>query len=141
MVIGINTASSSNGRIPHFDCGDTGSSPVDAPILVFIENIRETYGENRFLYGDCFKLFAMLRREFPSALPYLADCHVYTRIGDGFYDITGRVTPPETMTELWHDRHKIRKACGWSVEKMWNHLLPPELLEDVFTPPSPAIPR
>lgn len=48
---------------------------------------------HRCLHGDCYRFHLFLKEMFPDAVPYMnrERDHVVTRIGDGFYDATGRV--------------------------------------------------
>lgn len=48
---------------------------------------------HRCLHGDCYRFHLFLKKMFPDAVPYMnrERDHVVTRIGDGFYDATGRV--------------------------------------------------
>lgn len=61
----------------------------------FIELIKslDTHIETACLHGACYKFYKVLSRVYPNATPYMNNerNHVVTRVGNGLYDITGRV--------------------------------------------------
>lgn len=65
----------------------------DRKILNFIEVIRNSHPEmkNIFLYGSCLNFHLILKSIYPEAIPYTNIDHIITKIGNKFYDISGRV--------------------------------------------------
>ena len=65
---------------------------MERDINVVIGTIRGNIDNPaRFLNGQCYKFFQVLRTLFPESEAW-SDCdHVITRIGNKFYDITGEV--------------------------------------------------
>ena len=62
--------------------------------------------EGLYMDGQCYNLFRILRTLFPEAKPYYSpeEGHVYTRIGNGYYDIRGRhYRLPADLELLDHD--------------------------------------
>lgn len=56
----------------------------------FIAQLRDITGRDRWLKGDCYNLFRLLRTIYPSSEPYHdIDYHIYTKIDEKYYDIDG----------------------------------------------------
>lgn len=54
-----------------------------------ISEIRYATGVNRWLNGDCYRLYLILKAAFPQAVAYYDGGHVYTEIDGCYYDIRG----------------------------------------------------
>lgn len=56
-----------------------------------IKAIRESFGASISVYtmGNCYQFYEILKVAFPEAEPYWDGNHVWTKIGDRFYDIKG----------------------------------------------------
>lgn len=59
----------------------------------FISTIRDSFIGSQQVYteGSCYHFFLILKEVFPEAECYYDTYHVVTKIGDYFYDITGKV--------------------------------------------------
>lgn len=62
-------------------------------ITNIIKILRESYPTIETIYkeGSCYYLYLLLKEIFPEAEPYYDQNHVITKIGENYYDITGRV--------------------------------------------------
>jgi len=60
----------------------------------FIKQIRDSFKGSEYVYqnGSCYKFFTILKMIFKEVEPYYNNRHVVSKIGDNFYDITGKVT-------------------------------------------------
>lgn len=65
---------------------------MERDIEGLIRIVRENcYDYERFLNGQCYQFFKLMKTVFPTAEAW-SDCdHVITKIGNQFYDITGEV--------------------------------------------------
>ena len=65
----------------------------EAEILKFISSIRDSFEGAEIVYtkGSCYQFYKILKGIFPAAEAYYDMNHVITKIGDCFYDITGKV--------------------------------------------------
>jgi len=69
--------------------------------------------------GACFEFYKILKAAFPDAEPWYCelDGHVYTRLGDRYYDINGRAylrpSQEEQLIPMLHDRRVMRTAHRW----------------------------
>lgn len=61
-------------------------------VLEFIASVRESFPDAVEVYtcGSCYRFYQILKQVFPEAVAYY-DGHVITKIGLGYYDITGQV--------------------------------------------------
>lgn len=83
-----------------------------AEVLRFIALIRNSAHKLQtliFTEGACYQFHLILKNRFPESVAYYDMNHVITRIGDGYYDITGEAaaanhTVMETMPTLWGRR-------------------------------------
>ena len=64
-------------------------------VELFVSSVRELHPglEQACLHGNCYKFHKVLSMAYTDAVPYVnaERDHVVTRIGDGLYDITGRI--------------------------------------------------
>jgi len=62
-------------------------------ILEFIKTIRESFGASVAVYthGNCYQFYEILKCVYPEAVAYYDGNHVFTKIGDNFYDIRGKL--------------------------------------------------
>lgn len=65
-------------------------------IIKFIKAIRESFHESYIVYcfGGCYGFYTILKSIYPEAKAYFLDSereHIITKIGDNYYDITGKV--------------------------------------------------
>lgn len=62
-------------------------------VISFLATLREVHPDMARwgLHGGCFKVYLLLKQRFPNAEPWYDQDHVITRIGAGFYDVTGEV--------------------------------------------------
>ena len=67
-------------------------------LLAALRNAHE-HMRGVFRHGGCYELFRILRTIEPDAEPWFIDEHIYTRIGNRWYDIDGEWTPTEDETK------------------------------------------
>lgn len=84
-----------------------------------IAKIRESFPEAGIVYtrGGCYGLYEILRVVFPEADAYYdpIEGHVYTKIGNFFYDITGRVPIKlDKLVRMRDDPRLMRKVHRWT---------------------------
>jgi hypothetical protein len=62
-------------------------------ILDFIKTIRESFGASIAVYtmGNCYQFFEILKEVFPESIAYESGGHVFTKIGNNYYDIKGKL--------------------------------------------------
>lgn len=65
---------------------------MEDKILNIIKAIRESFGASISIYtmGNCYQFYEILKSIFPEAIAYRSGGHVFTKIGDKFYDIKGQ---------------------------------------------------
>lgn len=93
--------------------------PIENTPASLIAEIRYATGQDRWMNGDCFKLFRILKAAYPQAEPYYDGGHIYTEIDGIFYDIRG------SHAEMFsHERHLStydarvqRDAWEWKYEE------------------------
>jgi hypothetical protein len=92
----------------------------------FIRSLRESFTGAKVVYtnGSCYQLYLILKGLYPKAVAYYDDysSHVYTRIGDKYYDIYGECTNPITLLIIKPlvDIPKVHEAAPswiWSLDK------------------------
>ena len=56
-----------------------------------IKSIRESFGSSISVYrlGNCYQFYEILKTIFPEAEAHYDGNHVWTKIGDSYYDIRG----------------------------------------------------
>jgi hypothetical protein len=61
----------------------------------FISIIRDSFIGSQEVYtrSSCYHFYLILKYVFPGAEPWYNQDHVITKIGDSFYDITGKIAP------------------------------------------------
>jgi hypothetical protein len=62
-------------------------------VLIFIKSIRESFSSSVtvYTYGNCYQFYEILKTIYPEAEAYYDGSHVWTKIGDKYYDITGEL--------------------------------------------------
>lgn len=85
-------------------------------VSLYLQYLRNTFGEHRFLNGDCFKLYANIKLLYPPAEAWYepVDGHVVTKIGDSFYDITGEVSLSDKAYPLDIEPRLYEEAKTWA---------------------------
>lgn len=77
-----------------------------------ISAIRELHPELKdiCLNGSCMNFHVILRRIYQNAEPYFNIDHIITKIGDSYYDITGKVNPKgySKFTEFYSKKRTSR---------------------------------
>lgn len=79
----------------------------------FIKTIRESFGSSIVVYtmGNCYQFYEILKVVFPDAEPYYSGGHVFTKIGDKFYDINGEQNMTKIDAYLLTDDEQIKGLC------------------------------
>lgn len=88
------------------------------PVLAFLSELRYSVpdAEKVFRYGNCFKLWRLLRTVWPEAVAYYdgVEGHVYVRIGENYYDIRGKRLRGEAgLYRLLDEPRIFRQAFRW----------------------------
>lgn len=83
-----------------------------------ITAIRHSFPEATIVYknGGCYGLYLILKDVYPEADAYYdpIEGHVYTKIGNHFYDISGMVQPPlDKLVRMRDDATLMRKIHRW----------------------------
>ena len=80
-----------------------------------IAEIRYATGLSRWMNGDCFRLYLILKAIYPDAEAYYDGGHVFTKIDGCFYDIRGfyagdisKLYLMENEPRIWRDAHEWR---------------------------------
>jgi len=90
------------------------------PVLKFIAAVQSAFNDNIKLYtsGHCYEFYLILRSVWPHAELWYDEvsCHVLTRIGGYWYDITGRFkSVPQSCIKVTSKNRRFFKACHkWS---------------------------
>jgi len=73
-------------------CFVESSAPPDK-VLCIINTIRNSFPDAVEIYtrGGCYQFYLILQSIFPEAKAYYDSDHIITKIGETYYDITGRV--------------------------------------------------
>ena len=60
----------------------------------FISTVRDSFIGSQQVYteGSCYHFYLILKEVFPTAKCYYDQDHVITKIGNEFYDITGKIS-------------------------------------------------
>ncbi len=87
----------------------------------YLEHLRELIpgAVYRFTNGDCYKLYEGLRACYPQAVAWydIVAGHVLTEIDGSFYDITGKVIPPEEhFIPLDYEPNIAAQAPFWAYQ-------------------------
>lgn len=85
------------------------------PVLKLIDAICNSFDDAVKVYtnGGCFQFYLILRSVFPDAKPYYDSNHIITRIGDRYYDITGRILNVDNFYPLTIERRILVGAFRW----------------------------
>jgi hypothetical protein len=88
-------------------------------IIEFIKTIRESFGGSIAVYtmGNCYQFYEILKVVFPSAVAYETGGHVYTKIGDNFYDIRGKLNEDYDLKLVTDDRIESLSKNKWIDER------------------------
>ena len=86
----------------------------------FISKVRGLHPNMEYAcaHGSCYRFYEVLAMAFPEAAPYMTQdrCHVVTRIGDEFFDISGYVGKATGKASArYHemDASEIKSASKW----------------------------
>lgn len=84
--------------------------------LDFIKIISNSFhgAEHVYTKGSCYQLYKILKPMYPQAEAWSDDDHVITKIGNGFYDITGEVDPRGFSPVVRHGHYEKWKFDFWS---------------------------
>lgn len=103
-------------------------------VLTFIETIRNSFDGSVTVYtrGSCYWFFLILKQVFPEAQAFFDMNHVITKIGDGYYDITGEVQKVDHLpfTEV---EESVKIQRGWKFS-IFHDLLSSEKEGHVYCP-------
>lgn len=82
-----------------------------------IAAIRNSFPGAKTVYtrGGCWEFYLILKSVFPDAVPYYDHClgHVYTKIGDHFYDIDGRLNKSLDLSTMLDDKRLMSQVHRW----------------------------
>lgn len=94
-------------------------------VIAFIKTVRESFHDSYivFSYGGCYGFYQILKFVFPEAKAYFAnneEGHIYTKIGDTFYDIKGKKYSTDKTLLLSREDHErwVGVANGQRLEFM-----------------------
>ena len=88
----------------------------------FCRIVRESFDQSEFVYknGSCFEFFLMLKFIYPEAEPWTNIDHVWTKIGEKFYDIEGvRKEGSDGLFPMNEDPRLLRNAYEWKALSSW----------------------
>ena len=89
-------------------------------IIDFITTIRSSFCSSIAIYtqGNCYQFYEILKVVFPNAEPYFDGNHVWTKIDNDFYDITGKIDNNIKLYPII-DKELIESLCSnkWSDER------------------------
>ncbi len=87
---------------------------MNDPVHVFCRAIRQSFPGADIVYtrGGCWEFYKILRAVWPDAKPYYCDGHIFTRIGEDYYDIFGRRTAGEQGLTAMGEA-QVRGAHRW----------------------------
>ena len=93
---------------------DRKQAPRPQP-AAFLAALRNSHEHARGVYrlGGCYELFRILRTVWAEAEPWYIDGHVYSRIGDSWWDIDGRWKPTA-------DQQRRLKPLFRRKQRPWN---------------------
>ena len=88
-------------------------------ILKFIEIVRTSFGAAIAVYtmGNCYQFYEILKVVFPGAVAYESGGHVYTKIGDNFYDIRGKLNEDYHLKIVTADRIQSLSVNKWTDQR------------------------
>jgi hypothetical protein len=84
-------------------------------IIAIIKAIRESFGASIAVYtmGNCYQFYEILKTIFKDAEAYYDGNHVWTKIGDRFYDIRGeKIFTIMPNLNLIKDQDRIDSLSG-----------------------------
>lgn len=87
-----------------------------------------------YTQGGCYELFLLLREIFPDAEPWYdqVEGHVYTKIGNAYYDIKGkRYRLNETACPMTDEPNWMKRAHRWK-KSLETHPTVKEIEECLF---------
>ena len=95
-------------------------TPTHIKIVEFLRLLRASSDVISIIFtnGGCYKLYEMLKLLSPDAEPWYdaVRCHVYTKIGDIYYDIDGYYTTkqiPKYCYQLCIEPNILKEAVTW----------------------------
>ena len=88
-------------------------------VLEFIKTIRSSFGAAAAVYtmGNCYQFYEILKVVFPEAVAYETGGHVYTKIGDDFYDIKGKLEEKYDLYPVTDDRIESLSVNKWTDQR------------------------
>lgn len=88
-------------------------------ILEFIKTIRSSFGASIAVYtqGNCYQFYEIFKVVFPESEAYESGGHVYTKIGDNFYDIRGKLNEDYDLYPVTDDRIESLSVNKWTDER------------------------
>ena len=91
-------------------------------VQLFVERVVDLDSrlKNSCLHGSCYRFYLLLKQVYRDAEPYINKerDHVVTRIGNGLYDVTGRIGSIAGKTAEQYHRmsdSEIKVAERWHV--------------------------
>lgn len=85
--------------------------------LPLITAIRNSFPGSVTVYtrGGCWEFYQILKAAFPDAEPFYDHCdgHVYTKIGDTFFDIKGKLKKPLDLQPMLNDARLMKQVHRW----------------------------
>ena len=93
--------------------------------LEVIGAIRDSFADSTFVYtnGSCFSLYRILKTIFPEAEAWTDMDHVWTKIGEDFYDIYGvREGAGKGLVRVSESPGGEVAAHSWSWRSRWRIL-------------------
>ena len=88
-------------------------------IIDFIKTIRESFGSSIAVYtsGNCYQFYGILKYVYSDAVPYYDGNHVWTKIGDRYYDIRGEKVFSEIEINYLKEVIEKNQIASLSVNK------------------------
>lgn len=80
----------------------------------FITAVRQSFGGSVAVYtmGNCYQFYEILKVVFPYAEAYYDGNHVWTKIGDDYYDIRGKANLPKDRILKLVEGDMIKSLSG-----------------------------
>lgn len=88
-------------------------SALAANIIIASIRIGIKNSAHRFTNGGCFQLYRILKNIYPDAEAWYLQGHVYTKIGEAYYDINGSRETLEGGVNLQDEPMLFAKAHEW----------------------------
>lgn len=93
-------------------------------ILKFIKTVRESFGASISIYtmGNCYQFFEILKQVFPESIAYESGGHVFTKIGNSYYDIRGKLEKDLHLIPIESYRIESLSKNKMTDQKRKNHV-------------------